>query len=163
MDVLFIEQYNSPQRCTLQRVVGQDGHRVVPLHHQACHGLVQYLFIYLYCPPGRSTKDKSSTSFPLVSRQTESEGNNKCLYSNLSGRASRKKWLSVLGLRMAHWARRILSVTSGLSKMGMPTSTLLDWASRIPFASVMIRRETITPWPILARELEFDRIPAYGE
>jgi hypothetical protein len=87
-------------------------------------------------------KDKSSTSFPLISRQTELKENDSCFFSKSSGQASRKKSLLVLGLRIAHWARRILSVTSGLSKMGSPNLISLGWANSTPLPSLTIRSET---------------------
>ena len=111
-------------------------------HNQACHGLVRYRFIYPYYSPGRSTKDKSSTSLPLISRQTRLKENDTCLSSNSSGLASKKKLLAVSGLRIAHWARRIRSVTRDFSKMGSPNSTLSCGTSPTPFASLTIRSET---------------------
>lgn len=86
--------------------------------------------------------DRSSTSFPLISRQTGFEENDRSLFSKSSGGASKKKSLSVSGLRIAHWARRILSVTRILSKMGSPKSILVGWVSRTPFASVTMWSET---------------------
>jgi hypothetical protein len=86
--------------------------------------------------------DKSSTSFPLISRQTGFEESDRSLFSKSSGGASRKKSLSVSGLRIAHWARRILSVTRILSKMGPPKLILVGWASWTPFASVTMWSET---------------------
>jgi hypothetical protein len=111
-------------------------------HNQACHDLARFRFICLNYSPGRSTKDKSSTSFPLISTQTKLKENDRCLSSNSSGLASKKKSLSLSGFRIAHWARRIRSVTRDFSKMGSPNSTVQGRASSAPFASLTIRRET---------------------
>ena len=86
--------------------------------------------------------DRSSTSFPLISRQTVFEESDRSLFSKSSGGASRKKSLSISGLRIAHWARRILSATRLLSKMGSPKLILVGWASWTPFASVTMWSET---------------------
>jgi len=99
-------------------------------------------FIYPYSSPGRPTKDKSSPLFPLISRQTELKGNDRCLSFNSSGLASKNKLLSVFGFRIAHWVRQIWSVTRDFSKMGSPNSSLQGRASSIPFASLAVWSET---------------------
>ena len=117
-------------------------HRVALLPQSGLSWLNPLSAIYPYYSPGRSTKERSSTSFPLISRQIELEENDRCLSSNSSGLASKKKSLSLLGFRTALWARRILSVTWDFSKMGSPKSTLSGSASSTPLAPSTIRSET---------------------
>ena|SRR5712671_929349 len=94
--------------------------------------------------PGRSTKERSSTSLPRISRQTEFEekDNLNGLSSDSSGDVFKNFSGRVPGFRIATWARRIRSVTRALLKMGSPNSTRRGWARTAPSSSVRRRSET---------------------
>lgn len=90
--------------------------------------------------PGRSTKDKSATSGPLISRQTQFFEKLSSLSGGSSSCPSRKSRRAVLGFKIARWARRIRSSTSSLLWITPPNASLRIWRTGWPFTSVMKRK-----------------------
>ena len=68
--------------------------------------------------------DKSSTSLLRISKQTKFEEKDSSLPSRSSEEASKKLGYGVPGFKIAHCARRILSVTKDFSKIGSPNSII---------------------------------------
>jgi hypothetical protein len=115
--------YNSLCGCVPPQAVGLAESRVALLPRSNLDRVSSFDSFQLSCYlPGRSTNDKSSMSLPQISKQIVFEENDICLSSRASGEASKNRSCGVLGFRMAHCARRILSVTKDFSKMGSPNA-----------------------------------------
>jgi hypothetical protein len=74
--------------------------------------------------PGRSTKEISLYSGPVISKQTMLEENERSAGALKSTLASKKVSAAKSGLRIANWARSTRSFTESLSVMSSPKGSL---------------------------------------
>lgn len=72
--------------------------------------------------PGRSTRERSITSGPLISKDTEFLENSS---SDVASSPRRNSFWSQFGLRIANWARLTRSATSAGSCIGSPNCSSL--------------------------------------
>lgn len=93
--------------------------------------------------PGRSQKDRSATSGPLIWSETQLFEKLSSDSSPSSSSPSKKCFRGFLGFRMARCARLIRPSTSALSVIRAPNGSFLACPRGWPFSSVMNRRETM--------------------